>query len=71
MHLQIYIERNTFLVDFTMLAPRHILALKSDTELFDEILKPFQTPTIVTSCDGMEFDDDTPIKDVVLLNLCE
>lgn len=50
---------------------RHILALESDAELFDEVLKPLQTPTNDTSCDGMDFDDDTPIEDAALLNLCE
>src|ERR1700738_1800498 len=50
---------------------RHILALESDAELFDEVLKSLQTPTTDTSCDGMDFDDDTPIEDAALLNLCE
>jgi hypothetical protein len=50
---------------------RDILALESDAELFDEVLKPLQTPTTDTSCDGMDFDDDTPIEDAALLNLCE
>ena len=50
---------------------RHILALESDAEFFDEVLKPLQTPTINTSCDGMDFDDDTPIEDATQLNLCE
>ena len=56
----------------------HILALQSDVQLFDEVLKPLQTPTTnsksvdsVITCDGMDFDDDSPIKDVALLNLCE
>ena len=57
---------------------RHILALESDAKLFDEVLKPLQTPISVsktldstTSCDGMEVDDDSPIEDVALLDLCE
>ncbi len=57
---------------------RHILALESDAKLFDEVLKPLQTPTIIskaldstTTDDGMEIDDDSPIEDVELLDLCE
>ena len=53
------------------LSNHHILALESDTELFDEVLKPLQTLTTDTSCDGMDFDNDTPIEDATLLNLCE
>jgi hypothetical protein len=50
---------------------RHILALESDAKLFDEVLKPLQTPTTDTSCDDMDFDDDNPIEDSTLLNLCQ
>ena len=50
---------------------RHILALDCDAKLFDEVLKPLQTPTIDTSCDGMNFDDDTPIEDPALPSLFE
>jgi hypothetical protein len=57
---------------------RLILALESDAKLFDEVLKPLQTPPPVskaldstTTCDGMEIDDDSPIEDVELLDLCE
>ena len=53
------------------LSNRHILVLESIAELFDEVLKPLQTPTTVTSCDGVDFDDDIPIEDTALLNLCE
>ena len=49
----------------------HILAWESDAVLFDEVLKPLHTPTIDTSCDGIDFDDDMPIGDAALLNLCE
>jgi len=57
---------------------RHILALESDAQLFDEVLKPLQTPVTIsktldstTTCDGMDIDDDSPIEDAALLNLCE
>ena len=54
------------------------LALESDAELFDEVLEPLQTLTIDskrldsgTTCDGMDFDDDSLIKVAALLDLCE
>ena len=57
---------------------RHILALENEVELFDEVLKPLQTPTTnskslasVTTCDNLDFKDDSSIKDVTLLNFCE
>lgn len=57
---------------------RHILALESDAQLFDEILKPLQTLSTVSktldyssTCDGMDIDDDSPIEDAALLDLCE
>jgi len=56
----------------------HILALESDAKLFDEVLKPLQTPITVsktldstTTCDGMDIDDDSLIEDVTLFDLCE
>ena len=56
----------------------HILALENDAKLFDEVLKPLQTPTTdsksfvsATTCDGMNFDHNSPIENVALLNLCE
>jgi len=57
---------------------RHILALESDAQLFDEVLKPLQTLATISKTldsastyDGMDIDDDSPIEDAALLNLCE
>ena len=56
----------------------HLLALENDAEVFDEVLKPLQTPTThskslasATTCEGMDFDDDSAIEDITLVNLCE
>jgi len=56
----------------------HILTLKSDAKLFDEVLKPLQAPKIISKtfgfvipCDGMEIDYNSLIKDVALLDLYE
>jgi len=55
-----------------------ILALGSDAELFDEVLKCLQIPTNIsktfdstTTSDDMEIDDNSLIEDVELLDLCE
>jgi hypothetical protein len=60
------------------MAYHHILALKSSTKFFDEVLKPLQIPPIISktldfanTCDGIEIDDNSSTKDIVLLGLCE
>ena len=56
----------------------YILALESDAKLFDEKLKSFQISTIdsknlnsTTTCNALDFDNDFPIEDTALFNLCE
>lgn len=57
---------------------RHILILEIDAKFLDGVLKLLQTPItnsksldFATTCDDMDFDDNSPIEDVTLLKLCE
>jgi len=56
---------------------RHILALESDTELFEEVLKPLKalpsTPLadVGGTFDALELDNESPILDAPSKDLCE
>lgn len=59
------------------LSSRHILALESDTKLFDEVLKPLKELVMVSTNsnlndDDMELDgDSSPLIDKPFNDLCE
>jgi hypothetical protein len=59
------------------LSSRHILALESDSKLFDEVLKPLKELVIVptnsnVNDDDMELDSDSsPLIDKPFNDLCE
>lgn len=60
-----------------MSSNRHILALESDTELFEEVLKSLKalpsTPfaNVGGAFDTLDLDDKLPILDAPLKDLCE
>ena len=60
-----------------MSSNRHILALESDTELFEEVLKPLNalpSPPLADiggTFNALELDDESPIIDAPFKDLCE
>ena len=57
---------------------RHILALERDATLFEEVLKPLQTPpsssktlNFDTSEGGMESNGHSPVQDTALVDFYE